>query len=110
VPTLRKKPGGRRFRRIGSERHAKRLPKGLKPSRPGELVQIDTVFVSLAPGRSHKQYLNAFSAAAPASQMPLPGQPLDANCPFLYEARNFSDMLGPLRGSLPPRARLMRQD
>jgi transposase InsO family protein len=55
VPTLRRKPGGRRFRRIG-QRHAKRLPKGLKPSRPGEIVQIDTVFISLAPGRSHKHF------------------------------------------------------
>src|SRR4051812_31554595 len=40
VPTLRRKPGGSRFRIIG-QRHAKRLPKGLKPSRPGELVQVD---------------------------------------------------------------------
>jgi transposase InsO family protein len=56
VPRLRKKPGGRRFRLLASERHARRLPKGLKPCRPGELVQIDTVFVSLAPGRSHKHF------------------------------------------------------
>jgi putative transposase len=55
VPTLRRKPGGRRFRLIG-KRHAKRLPKGLKPSRPGEIVQVDTVFVSLAPGHSHKHF------------------------------------------------------
>src|SRR4051812_33309694 len=44
VPTLRRKPGGRRFRIIGSQRHAKRLPKGLKPSLPGEIVQVDTMF------------------------------------------------------------------
>jgi transposase InsO family protein len=56
VPRLRRKPGGRRFRLIGKERHAKRLPKGLKPSRPGEIVQLDTVFVSLAPGRAHKHF------------------------------------------------------
>lgn len=55
VPTLRRKPGGRRFRRIG-KRHARRLPKGLKPSRPGEIVQVDTVFVSLAPGHAHKHF------------------------------------------------------
>src|SRR5690606_12964923 len=30
VPTLRRKPGGRRFRLVG-KRYAKRLPKGLKP-------------------------------------------------------------------------------
>ena len=56
VPTLRRKPGGRRFRIIGSDRHARRLPKGLKPSRPGEMVQVDTVFVSLAPGQAHKHF------------------------------------------------------
>src|SRR5438045_1001815 len=33
VPILRKKPGGRRFRLIGKA-HARRLPKGLKPTRP----------------------------------------------------------------------------
>ena len=33
------------------ERHAKRLPKGMKPIRPVELVQIDTLFVDVAPTR-----------------------------------------------------------
>jgi transposase InsO family protein len=55
VPTLRRKPGGRRFRIIG-KRHAKRLPKGLRPSRPGEIVQVDTMFVSPAPGQAHKHF------------------------------------------------------
>jgi putative transposase len=55
VPTLRRKPGGRRFRLIG-KRHAKRLPKGLKPTRPGQIVQVDTVFVTLAPGRAVKHF------------------------------------------------------
>jgi transposase InsO family protein len=55
VPTLRRKPGGRRFRLIG-KRYARRLPKGLKPSRPGEIVQVDTMFVSPAPGRAHKHF------------------------------------------------------
>jgi hypothetical protein len=27
---------------------ARRLPKGLKPPRPGELVQVDTLFVNVA--------------------------------------------------------------
>src|SRR4051812_13857549 len=39
VPMLRRKPGPRRLRIMG-QRHAKRLPKGMKPIRPGELVQI----------------------------------------------------------------------
>ena len=55
VPTLRRKPGGRRFRLIGRH-HAKRLPKGLKPETPGQLVQIDTVFVNLAPGKAVKHF------------------------------------------------------
>jgi transposase InsO family protein len=69
VPTLRRKPGGRRFRLIGKERHAKRLPKGLKPSRPGEIVQVDTVFVSLAPGRAHKH----FTAYCPVAKWTVAG-------------------------------------
>jgi len=55
VPTLRRRPGGRRFRIIG-KRHAQRLPKGLKPSQPGELVQIDTLFISVAPGATIKHF------------------------------------------------------
>ena len=55
VPMLRRKPGGRRFRLIG-ERHARRLPKGLKPTRPGELVQIDTLFVNVAPDKAIKHF------------------------------------------------------
>jgi putative transposase len=55
VPTLRRKPGARRFRLIG-KRHARRLPKGLKPTTPGQMVQIDTVFVTLAPGRAVKHF------------------------------------------------------
>jgi putative transposase len=56
VPVLRRKPGGGRRLRIVGKRHARRLPKGLKPTRPGEIVQVDTVFISLAPGRSHKHF------------------------------------------------------
>src|SRR5215208_799448 len=39
-----------------SMRHAKRLPKGLKPIRPGELVQIDTLFVNVAPDKAVKHF------------------------------------------------------
>ncbi len=55
VPTLRRKPGGRRFRLIG-QRHARRLPRGLKPSRPGEIVQVDTLFVNVAPNKAVKHF------------------------------------------------------
>jgi len=53
VARLRKSPGPRRgFRR----RHAIRLPKGLKPDRPGAAVQIDTVFVNLTSGKAIKHF------------------------------------------------------
>jgi putative transposase len=55
VPILRRKPSARRFRLIG-QRHAKRLPKGLKPTRPGALVQIDTLFINVRPGHAIKQF------------------------------------------------------
>jgi transposase InsO family protein len=56
VPTLRRKPARNRFRRIGAQRHAQRLPKGTRPSQPGELVQIDTLFVNVAPETPIKHF------------------------------------------------------
>lgn len=56
VPLLRRKPARRRFRLTQAQRHAQRLPKGLKPQRPGEMVQIDTLFVNLAPDRAIKHF------------------------------------------------------
>lgn len=56
VPILRRRPGPRRFRPSAAERHARRLPKGLKPSRPGELVQVDTLFINLRPGKPIKHF------------------------------------------------------
>ena len=56
VPALRRKPGGRRFRLIGQDRHARRLPRGLKPTLPGQIVQIDTVFIDIAPGKAIKHF------------------------------------------------------
>jgi len=56
VPTLRRKPGGRRFRLSLAQRYARRLPKGLKAERPGALVQIDTLFVNVAPDRPIKHF------------------------------------------------------
>ena len=69
VPTLRRKPGGRRFRLIGQDRHARRLPKGLKPTIPGQIVQIDTVFVVLAPGKAVKR----FTAYCPVAKWTVAG-------------------------------------
>lgn len=69
VPTLRRKPGGRRFRLIGQNRHARRLPRGLRPTAPGQIVQIDTVFIDLAPGRAVKH----FTAYCPVAKWTVAG-------------------------------------
>ena len=54
VPTLRRKRLHRRW--TPKRHHAVRLPKGLKPSQPGGIVQIDTVFLNLAPGKAIKHF------------------------------------------------------
>lgn len=56
VPVLRRKPGGRRFRLTNQQRHARRLPKGLRPSLPGQLVQVDTLFINIRPNRTIKHF------------------------------------------------------
>lgn len=56
VPTLRRNPGARRCRPTALQRYARRLPKGLKPTRPGEIVQIDTLFVNVAPDKAIKHF------------------------------------------------------
>jgi putative transposase len=56
VPVLRRKPGGRRFRFDARQRYAKRLAKGRKAKAPGELVQIDTLFVNVRPDRAIKHF------------------------------------------------------
>ena len=54
VPTLRsrKGAGARQWRR----KHALRLPKGKKPTAPGELVQVDTLSVNVRPDEAIKQF------------------------------------------------------
>lgn len=56
VPLLRRKPGQRRFRLLRQQRHAKRLPKGTRPQQPGQLVQIDTLFVNVTPDKAVKHF------------------------------------------------------
>jgi transposase InsO family protein len=53
VPTLRRRKGAaaRQWRR----KHALRLPKGLKPSMPGDLVQVDTLSINVRPDKAIKQ-------------------------------------------------------
>ena len=54
VPTLRHRPLAHRW--TPRRRHAVRLPKQLRPDKPGGIVQIDTVFVTLAPGKAIKHF------------------------------------------------------
>lgn len=56
VPILRRKPAGRRIRLTTRERYARRLPKGRKAKSPGELVQIDTLFVNVRPDKPIKHF------------------------------------------------------
>jgi len=63
VPALRRRSGGRRFRFNAGQRYAKRLPNGLKPQRPGQIVQIDALFVDIAPDRAIK-HLTAYNPVA----------------------------------------------
>ena len=56
VPILRRHPGARRIRFTTAERYARRLPKGRKAKVPGELVQIDTLFVNVRPDKPIKHF------------------------------------------------------
>jgi putative transposase len=56
VPILRRRPGGRRLRITQPARYAKRLAKGRKARTPGELVQIDRLFVNLRPDKPIKHF------------------------------------------------------
>jgi putative transposase len=54
VPLLRKRQKTRRW--TATRRLAQRLPKDLRATEPGSLVQLDTVFVTLAPGKAIKHF------------------------------------------------------
>jgi hypothetical protein len=56
VPILRRRPGGRRFRFDARQRYTKRLARGRKARAPGDLVQIDTLFVNVRPDRAIKHF------------------------------------------------------
>src|SRR5215470_14000502 len=56
VPILRRYPAEHRIRLTAKERYARRLPKGRKAKSPGELVQIDTLFINLRPGVAIKHF------------------------------------------------------
>jgi putative transposase len=54
VPQLRRrsKHAPRRHKRI----YAKRLPKKMKPEKPGQIVQLDTVHIGLVPGKTIRHF------------------------------------------------------
>jgi putative transposase len=56
VPVLRRKPAAKRIRLRAKERYPRRLPKGRKAKTPGELVQIDTLFVNIRPDKPIKHF------------------------------------------------------
>jgi putative transposase len=54
VPLLRRRTHAHRW---SAKRHfAVRLPRNLKPDKPGGLIQLDTVFINLAPGKAIKHF------------------------------------------------------
>lgn len=61
VPQARKAARTRRW--TAARHHAVRLPKGLRPTEPGGLVQIDTVFVQTGPER-HVKHFDAYCPVA----------------------------------------------
>lgn len=54
VPDMRKRPTKRRWSQ--KRRFATRLPKDRKSTETGDLIQIDTVFITLAPGKPIKHF------------------------------------------------------
>jgi putative transposase len=94
VPTLRKAARTRKW--AAKRRFAERLPKAAKATKPGQIVQLDTVYVTLAPGR-HVKHFTAYDpvakwtvakaynrATAAAAAMFL--DKLTANMPFKVDA------------------------
>jgi transposase InsO family protein len=56
APILRRRPAAKRIRLTANQRYARRLPKGRKAKTPGELVQIDTLFVNIRPDKPIKHF------------------------------------------------------
>jgi putative transposase len=75
APVLRRRPAAaKRIRLRAKERYARRLPKGRKAKTPGELVQIDTLFVNIRPDKPVKHFTafespNGRSAASPGKRV-----------------------------------------
>jgi transposase InsO family protein len=61
VPTIRRAAKTQRWN--ARRRFAERLPKHLKADEPGQIVQLDTVYVTIAPGR-HVKHFTAYDPVA----------------------------------------------
>jgi transposase InsO family protein len=61
VPVARKAAKTKRW--TARRRHALRLPRGLKPDKPGSIIQLDTVYVQLGPER-HVKHFTAYCPVA----------------------------------------------
>ena len=61
VPAMRKAAKTRKW--PPRRRYAQRLPKAAKPKQPGQIVQLDTVYVTLAPGK-HVKHFTAYDPVA----------------------------------------------
>ena len=90
VPVLRRRPQARCIRFRTKERYARRLPKGRKAKSPGELVQIDTLFVNIRPDKPVKHF-TAYD-------------PIESISKSLIRARSAAQP----NGSPPPSAQALR--
>ena len=61
VPVMRKAARTRKW--TAKRRFAERLPRYAKATRPGQIVQLDTVYVTLAPGK-HVKHFTAYDPVA----------------------------------------------
>lgn len=94
VPSLRQ--GSRHAPRKHQRAYAKRLPKGARPTKPGEIVQVDTVHINLAPGKAIRHFTGYCPVAkwtvaearnrATAAAAALFLDKLQADMPFTVEA------------------------
>jgi transposase InsO family protein len=124
VPILRRRPRSHRW--SARRRFAVRLPRDLKPDKPGGLVQIDTLFVNIAPGKAIKHFTaycpvakwtvgkaaNRATAAAAASfldkvlaDMPFPVEAIqvDGGSEFKAEFEQACQLKGIRLYELPPK-------
>ena len=84
VPVLRRRPAARRIRLTTKERYARRLPKGRKAKSPGELVQIDTLFVNIRPDKPIKHF-TAYDPVAKWTFGRVPGETSATSAKFLLD-------------------------